>query len=70
MYEVFPVEGGYQIFWCPSAPIHFADKVPYIDSKNVSKNGVYKQRQAAYRRKAELNKKLREQEKETSKEVA
>jgi hypothetical protein len=31
MYKVFKVEGGYQIFWCPSAPYHFNDRVPYND---------------------------------------
>jgi hypothetical protein len=48
MYRVFEVEGGYQIFWCPSAPVHYADKVPY-DGK------VYTKRQAAYRRCKQLN---------------
>lgn len=55
MYRVFPVEGGYQIFWCPSAPHHYTDKVAYIDPKNVSKHGIYTKRQAAYRRITELN---------------
>ena len=48
MYKVFAVEGGYQIFWCPSAPIHYNDKVPYNDK-------VYTTRPAAYRRVKQLN---------------
>ena len=43
MYKVFEVEGGWEIFWCPSAPTHYNDKIPY-DGK------VYAQRPAAYRR--------------------
>jgi hypothetical protein len=48
MYKVFQVEGGYEIFWCPSAPIHFDGKIPY-DGK------VYSTRAAAYRRVKQLN---------------
>jgi hypothetical protein len=48
MYKVFAVEGGYEIFWCPSAPTHFADKIAY-DGK------VYTTRPAAYRRVKQLN---------------
>ncbi len=51
MYKVFAVEGGYEIFWCPSAPTHFSDKIPY-DSK------VYSKRQAAYRRCKQLNEQI------------
>jgi len=51
MYKVFGVVGGYEIFWCPSAPTHFSDKIPY-DSK------VYSKRQAAYRRCKQLNEQL------------
>lgn len=47
MYRVFEVETGYEIFWCPSAPVHFADKVPY-DGK------VYSTRSAAYRKAKKL----------------
>ena len=47
MYKVFPVEGGYEIFWCPSAPTHFNDRIPY-DGK------IYPQKQAAYRRRKKL----------------
>jgi hypothetical protein len=56
MFKVFPVEGGYQIFWCPSAPMHYADKIPH-DGK------VYKQRQAAYRRKKQLQEALEKTDK-------
>jgi 2-aminoadipate transaminase len=52
MYKVFEVEGDkFQIFWCPSAPLHFSDKVPYDDRK-------YSKRQAAYRRCKQLNEQL------------
>lgn len=56
MFRVFEVprssgegksEKGYQIFWCPSAPLHYADKIPH-DEK------VYAHKQAAYRRKKQL----------------
>lgn len=58
MYKVFQVEGGYEIFWCPSAPTHFNDKISY-DGK------VYSTRPAAYRRVKQLNDALKEkQEKE------
>lgn len=64
MYKVFKVEGGYEVFWCPSAPVHFADKIPY-DGK------VYKQPAAAYRRVSELSKRLKEaQERKTEESVA
>jgi hypothetical protein len=49
MYKVFEVEGcGFQIFWCPSAPIHYNDRVPYNDK-------IYPQRQGAYRKCKQLN---------------
>ncbi len=48
MYKVFKVAGGYQIFWCPSAPTHYTDKVPYNDR-------IYPQRQGAYRKCHQLN---------------
>ena len=51
MYKVFEVEGGWEIFWCPSAPTHFSDKIPY-DGK------VYTKRPAAYRRVKQLNEQL------------
>lgn len=51
MYKVFEVEGGWEIFWCPSAPIHFSDKIPY-DGK------IYTKRPAAYRRVKQLNEQL------------
>lgn len=51
MYKVFKVAGGWEIFWCPSAPIHFNDRVPY-DGK------VYSTRPAAYRRVKQLNDEL------------
>lgn len=55
MYKAFAVEGGFEIFWCPSAPIHFNDKIPY-DGK------VYPQRQAAYRRVKQLNDRLKKEQ--------
>ena len=64
MFRVFEVprevegktEKGYQIFWCPSAPKHFADKIPH--------NGrIYSKRQAAYRRKKQLQEKLEKTDK-------
>ncbi len=55
MYKVFSVgdtkNGPWEIFWCPSAPVHFNDKVPY-DGK------TYSTRAAAYRRVKELNDRL------------
>ncbi len=48
MYKVFKVEGGWEIFWCPSAPVQFTDRIPY-DGK------VYSKRPAAYRRAKQLN---------------
>lgn len=60
MYKVFPVEGGFEVFWCPSGPIHFNDKVPY-DGK------VYSTKQAAYRRLTKLKSDLeKSKEKEAS----
>lgn len=61
MFKVFEVpkevegktEQWYQIFWCPSAPMHYADKIPHDDK-------VYKHRQAAYRHKKRLEEKLAE----------
>lgn len=47
MYKVVKVEGGWQIFWYPSAPIHWNDGIPY-DGK------VYSTRPAAYRRYKQL----------------
>lgn len=46
--KVFAVDGGYEIFWCPSAPIHYADRVPY-DGK------IYTKSQAAYRKCKRIN---------------
>ncbi len=60
MYKVFPVEGGYQIFWCPSAPLHFNDKIPY-DGK------VYSKKQAAYRKVKQLREQLEAAEKPAEK---
>jgi hypothetical protein len=52
VYKVFDVPGGYQIFWCPSAPIHYNDRIPY--------NGkIYSKKQAAYRRNKQLNEQLK-----------
>ncbi len=49
MYKVFPVEaGGFQIFWCPSWPVHVGDKQPYSEK-------VYAHKQAAYYRAGILN---------------
>lgn len=51
-YKVFEVDTDkgkqYQIFWCPSAPIHYNDKIPYNDK-------LYPQRQGAYRKCKQLN---------------
>ncbi len=59
MYKVFAVESGFEIFWCPSAPTHFNDRVPY-DGK------IYSKRQAAYRRAKQLNEALEEEKKKES----
>lgn len=66
IYKVFKVEGGYQIFWCPSAPVHYADRTPY-DGK------VYPQRAGAYRRVKQLNdelEKFSQEEKKPEESVA
>jgi hypothetical protein len=64
MYKVFEVEGGFQVFWCPSAPTHYNDKVPYSDK-------VYPQRQGAYRKCKQLNDRIRRKQEDfvVSKEV-
>ena len=36
------VKEGYEIFWCPSAPMHYQDKIPH-DGK------IYVYRQSAYK---------------------
>ena len=46
---------GYQIFWCPSAPMHYQDRVPHDGT-------VYKQKQAAYRKMSKLRKELKEKQ--------
>ena len=51
MYRVYPVTGGYQIFWCPSWPKHDSDKVAYSAR-------VYPFRQAAYRMAKKLNERM------------
>jgi hypothetical protein len=43
MYKVFQVPGGWQIFYCPSAPLHYDDKRSYDGY-------IYTKPQAAYRR--------------------
>jgi hypothetical protein len=48
MYKVFPVPGGFQIFWCPSWPVHVGDKQPHSAK-------VYAYKQAAYYRAGILN---------------
>lgn len=47
-YKVYEVEGKFEIFYCPHAPLHYNDRVPY-DGK------LYSKRQAAYRRCKQLN---------------
>lgn len=54
-FKVYQVEGGYEIFWCPSAPLHYQDKIPH-DGK------VYKHKQAAYRQVSKLRAKLKAKE--------
>jgi hypothetical protein len=55
-YKVFQVPGGFEIFWCPSAPMHYQDRIPH-DGK------VYSKKQAAYRRVAQLRKDLEARQK-------
>lgn len=65
MFKVFKVkvmedgklEDRYQIFWCPSAPMHYADKIPHSEK-------IYKYRQAAYRRKKQLQEALEKTDKQ------
>jgi hypothetical protein len=63
MFRVYPVEGGYQIFWCPSAPMHYSDKIPHDDK-------IYTKRQAAYRRKKQLDEELARRKAEERKDAA
>lgn len=63
MFKVFEVEGGYQIFWCPSAPKHYQDRIPH-DGK------VYSKKQAAYRRVKQLREELATSTKTREEEVA
>lgn len=58
MYKVYEVTGGYQIFWCPSAPIHFNDRTSY-DGR------VYKHKAAAYRRVKQLNDALKKKDEDS-----
>ncbi len=60
MYKVFRVEGGWEVYWCPSAPYHYNDKIPY-DGK------VYSEKSAAYRRVSQLNKRIKQMEQSTAK---
>lgn len=53
MYKVFQLENGkWQIFWCPSWPVHVGDKQPYSAKQ-------YPHKQAAYYRCGQLNKQRR-----------
>jgi hypothetical protein len=47
-YKVYKTGEEYEIFYCPYAPLHYNDRVPY-DGK------LYSKRQAAYRRCKQLN---------------
>lgn len=62
LYKVYEVDGQFQIFWCPSAPIHYNDRKPY-DGK------MYSKKQAAYRRCKQLNERLREEQPQGEKQV-
>lgn len=53
-FRVFHVEDGYEVYWCPSAPLHYEDKIPANSGK------VYTKKQAAYASKDRLKKKLEE----------
>lgn len=57
-YKVFEVEGGHQIFWCPSAPLHYNDRVPHSPR-------VYPHPNSAYRRCKQLNERYQEAIKKT-----
>lgn len=64
MYKVFPVEGGYQIFWCP----HYLDKDARTEEEKLAEKRpyskkVYSKPQAAQRRKKQLNDSLKEVDK-------
>lgn len=51
VYKVYQVGDKFQVFYCPSAPLHYNDKFPY-DGR------LYTKRQAAYRRCKQLNEQL------------
>lgn len=56
-FKVYKVEDGYQIFWCPSAPMHYQDRIPH-DGR------IYTKKQAAYRRAKQLTMELAERRKQ------
>ena len=62
-FRVYKVEGGYQIFWCPSAPMHYADRIAH-DEK------VYSKKQAAYRRSKQLTEELAARQAKQAQEAA
>jgi hypothetical protein len=63
MHKVIKVEGGYQIFWYPFAPVHFNDGIPY-DGK------IYSKKQAAYRKLAQIKEQMAEKKSEAESAVA
>lgn len=60
MYKVFPVEGGYQIFWCPhyrdgrTQAEKLAERQPYNSEQ------THPSKSAAYRKCKELNNEMEE----------
>jgi len=62
-YKVYKVGDRWEIFWCPSAPTHYNDRIPY-DGK------LYTKRPAAYRRVKQLSNALEAKEAEKEESVA
>jgi hypothetical protein len=58
MYRVFPVEDGYEIFWCPSEHEKIA----------LNRKKVYSTDSAAYRRVKQLNDALKEKQEREAKQ--
>lgn len=62
MYKVFQIEGGYQIFWCPT---------PHDMTPVKRQNGQpYSTKQAAYRRAKQLNDLLKQTEEQIKRDGA
>ena len=62
-YKVYKVGDRWEIFWCPSAPVQYTDRIPY-DGK------LYTKRPAAYRRVKQLSDEMKVRQAEKAEQVA